>query len=173
MLDIRGDIEGEPMAGDPSGDPDANGRQFLAPHPHASSSLRALRSDAESGGRSDENFFEVTHVTVHVAPVGFEVEDRVAHQLAWAVIGHIAATSDVEHLDALLREVSRWSQHMIPILTAPYTHRDHRRMFQEQQLIGHFVGLPGRHQLFLGLEGAAIGKSGEGLDVENRLGGQG
>src|SRR5215210_5898691 len=52
--------------------------------------------------RADANhhLFDIAHVAVHVAAVRLQVEDRVADDLSWAVIGDVAASSGLVYADA-------------------------------------------------------------------------
>src|SRR5690606_869530 len=85
-------VECKTVAGDPAADADANGRDlFFAAgftHPHTGQSLHACPCDAEGTDRTNEHLLQITHVDVHVAAVGFEVDDRITDELARAVIGH-------------------------------------------------------------------------------------
>ena len=48
----------------------------------------------------DHHLLEIAHVAVHVAAIGPQIDDRIAHQLAGAVVGDVAAASRLEDLDA-------------------------------------------------------------------------
>lgn len=58
--------------------------------------------DAEIREGTNKNFLQVTDVSTHVPPIRLEVEDRVAHELAGPVIGHLPAAVGVADHDSLL-----------------------------------------------------------------------
>ena len=59
-----------------------------------------LGHDPQGAERVDERLLDCAQVPVQVLLVVGQVEHRVAHQLAGAVEGHIAAALDLEDLDA-------------------------------------------------------------------------
>ncbi len=108
---VGGDVEGESVGGDGLGDVDANGGDLLFANgaswegPDAGKFEEALGGDSEVFAGEDEGFFdeadEVDGAEVGAALAGevaAEVEDGVADELAWAVIGDVAATVDLMDL---------------------------------------------------------------------------
>ena len=55
--------------------------------------------DAERRRRPDQHLLEVANVAVDVAAIGLQVEDRIADELAGAVIRDVAAAAGLEDLD--------------------------------------------------------------------------
>ena len=80
------------MAGHPAGNPDADGGKLALPDPHTGQARYAFRLDLVVSRDADQNVLEIANVAVHVATVGLEIEDWVAHELAGPVISHLAAT---------------------------------------------------------------------------------
>ena len=50
----------------------------------------------KSDDRLDQHLLEIAHVAVHVAAIRLQVDDRIADELARAVIGHVAAAAGLE-----------------------------------------------------------------------------
>ena len=87
---------------------------FAAPHPDADVLLAVAHPafDAVAGQRPDQRLLEVAHVAADVAAVGAEVEDRIADQLAGAVVGHLAAAVALGDLDPPRRQRRRRGDHV-------------------------------------------------------------
>jgi len=66
---------------------------------------------------------------VQIQTVGMEVHDRIPHELAGSVVGHVASALDLDHVDPTLAEPLRRSHHMSWIRAA--SERDHRFMLDE------------------------------------------
>ncbi len=67
ILQIRIQVEGEAVGGDPAADVHADRREFRAAHPNAGASGNALAGNAEIRQRIDQDLFERAHVEVHIA----------------------------------------------------------------------------------------------------------
>src|SRR5204863_7797514 len=90
VLEIRGDVQREAVRGDPTRDAHADRGDLLIPHPDPPLPFGALRNDAVMRDGADEHFFERGDVLADVAPPLAEGENRVADELAGAVIGTVA-----------------------------------------------------------------------------------
>ena len=73
----------------------------------------AAGGDAVVGAGADHHLLEVAHVAVHVAPVGGQLEDRIAHHLAGAVVGDVAAAAGLEDLEAARPQRLRGEEHVL------------------------------------------------------------
>ena len=93
VIEIGADVEGEPVARDPSRDADADCTDLPIANPGAGESLDPPRPQSVVAAHANHHFFEVADVTMDVAPVGAKVENRVANNLPWTVVGHVTTAS--------------------------------------------------------------------------------
>jgi hypothetical protein len=135
IVQIGADIEGEPVTGYPAREAHTDRGQFVATHPDAGQARDPRRRDPEIACHPYEDFFEVTHVAVDVATIGIEVNDRVAHDLAGTVVGHIAAASGLEDLDAPGGQHVLGRQNVGTTAVAADAQGQHRRVLDEEQQI--------------------------------------
>lgn len=101
--EVGGDVEGQAVGGDPLADADAHGgdlggRTIGGYDPDAGGFGIAVAGDAVGGEGVDDGLFEESHVAVEAEGLAgirvgeaFEVEDGVGDDLAWAVVGDVAA----------------------------------------------------------------------------------
>ena len=68
-----------------------------------SRSVERAAAIPKSAEGADQDLLEIGHVALDVAPVGREVQDRVAHELSGAVVGDLAAAVGLAHGDAEVR----------------------------------------------------------------------
>ena len=105
---VGGNVEGEAVRSDPATDVNADSGKFLFGNifwglePDAGLAWDAKCSDAEIGGSADHGFFERADIPVNVTADGIKIKDRVADDLAGAVIGDVAATVGFAELNILL-----------------------------------------------------------------------
>ena len=107
-------------------------------------------AEPERAQRGDERRLELAQVPVQVLPVLPEVEDRVADELARAVVGHVPAALDLGHLDPAPLELGRRERQAGRPGAA--AQGDHRLVLDQQQevvpaLAGH--ALPAERALQL------------------------
>ena len=160
--EVGRDVEGEAVRGDPARDAHADGADLLVPEPGAGEAGHAARREAVVRAGADHHFLEVAHVAVHVAPVGGEIEDRVADHLAGAVVGDVAAAAGLEHLEAALAQRLGGEEHVLRARVAP--EREDRVVLEQQQLVRDAPGLPFGDQALLDLQPASVGDSPEPPD---------
>jgi hypothetical protein len=79
---------------------------------------------------------------MHVAAVGVEVDDRITDDLAGAVVGHVAAAARFVDPDAEPRQLLVAGDDVGAAAVALDAERDHRRMLEQQQGVGHLAGPP-------------------------------
>ena len=173
MGQVRAHIDREAVHRDPARDPDPDGADLPVP---GSSTFMLLATDPGARGRRiavsidpevpegvHRPLLEPAQVSMQSKVQRVEVEDRVGHQLAGAVIGDIA--SSIRLLD---RHAGRFQPSGIgqEVITGPRTtgHRDDRRvMFHQQQVTQGPPLRPGRDDLRLplplDLQGLAVGQS--------------
>jgi len=82
--------------GYPTADADADGGDLAIRNPSAGEGLAAACRDAELRADADEELLEGAEVEVEILAVVAQVEDGIADELAWAVIGGLAAAIDVD-----------------------------------------------------------------------------
>jgi hypothetical protein len=95
-----------------------------------------------------------------------DAHDRVADQLAGAVIGDAAAAVGRDDFDAL-GAVERLAQRQLAVAGAP-TARVDGGVFQQQQRVGNLVGLAFRLQPSLEGKCLAVGDCSEAPDLDAR-----
>jgi hypothetical protein len=99
------------------------------------------------GQRPDQDLLQVADVAVDVLAVGLQVQDRVAHQLAGAVVGHIAAPAALVQLHAHEPALRLIEEDMARV--RPAAHGDDVGVLQEEELVGDLARAPACDQLFL------------------------
>src|ERR1700722_5566995 len=88
---------------------DADGCEFFCgarggTHPEAMLAFDARGLDAVFGGSLDHHFFELLDVPADVAAMRGQIHDRIADDLAWTVIGDVAAAIGFAKFDVHLIE---------------------------------------------------------------------
>ena len=105
---------------------------FLIVDPDPGIRRAARRLDAKVRQRSDRAYLQIPHIAMHVfAQLRAQIDDRINHQLAGAVIGHIAAAAGAMDRDFLRREHIRF--------LAAATEGVNMRMFDEEQNVGRVI----------------------------------
>jgi hypothetical protein len=140
------DVDREAMRRDPALDVHADRGDLALLHPHAGVLDPVLWAvaggDPLVGERRDERRLDPAQVRDHVV----DADDRVADELARAVIGELAAAVDRDDVDPLLG-VPRGRERQVAVLRAPPA-RVHGRVLKQQQHVGQLVGLAaGAHRL--------------------------
>ena len=74
-----------------------------ARQPDAGEPLDSLGGEVERHAGANQRLLEVAHVLLHVAPVPFQVEDRIADELTGAVKRRLAAAVRLDDLDLRVR----------------------------------------------------------------------
>src|SRR5690348_8823167 len=103
---------------------------------------------------------------MHVAAIRRQVENGIADDLPGAMIGHVSAPTRLGHGDAQVFEPLGRRDDMGTPTVALHSQRDHARMLQEQEQVGHAPGLALLHQLTLQAERAVVVDQAEASDVE-------
>ena len=121
------------MAGHPARDANADGGELLIADPHAGQAVNPVRIDAVVGRRANQHVFEIAHVAVHVAAIGFEIEDRVADDLTGAMIRDVTAAAGLVHVDAPSGEQIGRGENMRSAAIASDAERQDVRVLDEDQ----------------------------------------
>src|SRR5262249_31420872 len=77
IAEVGGHVQRETVTGDPTSDPDADGCELFTSPPDACQAGHAFSADLVIGRHSNQHFFEVSHVPMHVASSGIQIEDRI------------------------------------------------------------------------------------------------
>ena len=88
-------VEREAVARDPARNPNPNRRHLLVSNPDAGQARDARSRNAEIRRGTNQHLFEIAHVAMHIAPIGLQVDDRIADDLPGAVIGDIAPSASM------------------------------------------------------------------------------
>jgi len=87
------------------------------------------------------------HVATHIAPIGFQIDDWIADQLSWAVVGNVSSAVYPPDLHIAGGELCGWGGYVRPI--APSTQGYRTGVFQQQNQIADTLGLASFQQLAL------------------------
>jgi len=139
VTEIRRDVEGKAVPGDPIASMNADRRDLAIVDPDTGVRRAPRSRELVRRERLDEKFLNLALVPVQVALLLLQVDDGVADELSGPVKGDITAALDLEQLDALLPEIFGRREHMSALGRSP--ERDDRRMLDEQQHV--LVDAPG------------------------------
>ena len=166
-VEIGRDVEGKPVAGHPSRNAHADRADLGVPDPRSAQPCDPSRREAVVGADADHHLFEIAHVTVHVATIGIEIDDRIADELPWPVVGHIAAAAGLEHLDAERGQPFR-CRHDIAATVLLHADGDDVRVLQKKEGVWNAPGLAVVNQGALQLERVRVRDEAKPTDVERR-----
>src|SRR5580692_449483 len=142
-------VQREAVPRDPAAKADADRRNLARADPDAGHRIAATRVDAEFCERIDHRGFETAEILRHVAVAAFELQNRIADQLAGTVIGHLSAARDAPH---------RHTRGIIddkPLVGAA-AERENVRMLQHQEHIRTFASSARRQQVGLQSERGVV-----------------
>jgi hypothetical protein len=125
------------------------------------------RRDAVVGREPDHHLREVAHVPAHVAAIRAEVDDGVGHELAGAVVGHVAAAARLGVVDAEPRARRLVDEHVR--LFGAAAHRDHRVVLEEEHGVADGALEPGLEHAFLQVERRGVGAPAEPVKGKRRV----
>ena len=106
--------------------PDA--RELARPDVHAGRVAPAERLDAPLRQRADDRALDALDQRPHAEPRALEVEQRVDHQLARTVVGHLPAAVDLHDGDVA------GAEQVLGLRV--HAEREHRRVLEEPDLVG-------------------------------------
>ena len=87
---VAGDVQGQAVAGDPAAGTDAHGSHLAAVAPHTGEPRQALPRQVQRSQYIQRNGLQPAQVPVQVGLVTTQVQNRVQHHLARAVVGDVA-----------------------------------------------------------------------------------
>jgi hypothetical protein len=106
---------------------------------------------------------------MHVAPIGTQINDGIAHNLAGAVVGDIAASAGFVKLDAELREPPGCREDMTPIVADLDPERDNGRVLEQEQLVRDRAAPALLDELLLEDKAVRVRNATETANLENPL----
>ena len=114
VLQVCRDVERKAMTGYPTPDANTNCRKLLAVDPDTGEPGDSCCVDSVVGGRTDQHFFEIPHVAVHVTTIGTKIENRIANDLTGPMIGNVATPPGLVHVDVQSVENFRLGKNVRP-----------------------------------------------------------
>ena len=173
--EVRIDVQREAVARNPSRDPHADCGELVLPSgrsdPDPCETSDPSRGDAEFPDSANQHLFEIAHVPVDVAPVGLQIDDRIADELTGTVKGHVAAASRFEQLDAFSLECFGRGEHVRSLVSGPNAERDDVGMLQQEELIGDDALLALVDELALNIQRVLVGDAAEAPYIQFKPGG--
>src|SRR5438309_1604134 len=121
--------------------------RVFVPNPNSRLALNALCCNPEFQRGPDHHFFQHTHIPHHIAPDCAQIQYRVAHDLARAMIRNVPAPVRGMELHALLLQNVLGSEQVLSLPVPPL--RDDVRVLAKQQNIFDCIGFPRRDQALL------------------------
>jgi hypothetical protein len=140
-------IQGESVHRDPARNTHTNRSQFFVAGPNSGQPIYSAGRDSEIAGSSDQYLFEITHIFADITAIRGEFDDRVSYQLPRTMIGHIAAATCLEELDAQLFAPHIVDQHICPLRRA--SQRDDMPVFEQQKHVRNILVFAPLVNLFL------------------------
>ena len=107
----------------------------------------------------DQHGLEVSQVAEQVLPVGAEVENRIPDELTGTVVRHVSTPPYFEELEAESVSEGGVGQHVLGRRSR--SQRDHVRVLEEKEVVGHFADPPTHYQIGLDFQGLPVGHEAE------------
>ena len=114
---------------------------------------------------ANEHFLEIPHVSVNVTSVRLQIDDGVADDLTWTVVGNVAPASGFVHGDVERRQRFGRRQDMRPAAVTANAERQHVRMLDEQEDVSDSAGATFFRQLTLQCQGLCVRHAAETPDL--------
>jgi len=115
------------VIGDALTDAHPQGSDLVVTDPHADDALTAVAHQVPVGQSGGQHVLQAVHIVTGSQAEARQVDNGIAHELSWAVVGNIAAPLHPMHLDPLSSKGVRWGQDVALVGAAPQG--DDRRMF--------------------------------------------
>jgi hypothetical protein len=154
ITQVGRDVERETVRCDPSADVHAYRADLGGAHPDSRTFRDAGRLDPEIRQRVDHGLLDRPHVGAHVALPFTQVQDGIADDLPWPVIGDVAAAVRGIKGDAGARQDFFAGQKIFQMTVA--AERDGVGVLQQDDLVGDCAGLALRHQPLLPFKRLAV-----------------
>jgi hypothetical protein len=163
---VEVDVEGQAVARHPARAAHADRGDLALACPDAAG-VRALERapvDVVLGERGDQRLLERADVAAQVAAASGEVEDRVADELARAVVGRAPAAADLDDLDAAAL-VLLGRQRQLLVADGARAERDHRLVLEQHDRVGDRLLVSGSGQLLHDGERLPVGSHAELIQI--------
>src|ERR1700676_2832678 len=98
-LQIERYVERQPVITRAAANPQSKAREFGAADIHPRRLARTLRVEPEPGNIGDDGIFERDHQFAHAQAPAPQINERIDHELAGAVIRHLTAAVDLHDRD--------------------------------------------------------------------------
>jgi hypothetical protein len=154
IAQVGRDVERETVRCDPSADVHADGGDLALAYPDARQLRNTARLDAEIRQSIDQRLFDSPHVGPHVALPLAQIEDRIADDLSWAVIGDVAAAVGGMKGYAGAGQDFLAGQEVLDVTVT--AQGDSVWVLQQDELVGDGAGLAPRHQPLLPFKRGAV-----------------
>lgn len=142
LVQVRAHVERESVAGDPAREPNTDCADLVLANPGAGHPVTPLSCQTVVRADADHDLLKVTHVTMYVAPIGTQVEDRIPDDLPWAVIRDVAATPGLVNLYAARGQQRSGGHNMRPPTVAFDADSDDRRVLEQKEKVGNMATAP-------------------------------
>src|SRR5216684_5945705 len=155
VVQVGGEVQREPVTDDRAVELDSDRGHLLAVRPDAGEAAASrLGCDAKLTQEVDQGLLEALQVFGNRAPKMLEVEDRVTHELARAVIGRLAAPVRPDDVHIAARALVLVPQQMVRA-RGP-AHGEYVGMLQKQQRVRRVAISHLAHQLGLEVPDRAV-----------------
>src|SRR5690242_17367316 len=140
----------------------ANGCNLPALSMDTGQALDTKGTDAEVRHRPYQHFFEIAHVTMNVFAIGAETDNRIANDLAQAVIGHFPAAIRLKQRD-IARSQLLFVEQDRGAVAAP-ANRQSVWVFEQEKRVRLDTVFDRKLGLFLNREGGFVIDKAQSLD---------
>jgi hypothetical protein len=112
------------MRSDPAADVNSDRGDLCSLNPNslASPLWNPSRRQSEERQGIDQALFHAREIGVYIAPPFSQINDRVANQLAWAMISHVAAAVAIKKFDSRARQNVLTRENMLLFSVSPDRH---------------------------------------------------
>ena len=134
-VEVGRHVEREPVARNPSGDAHTDSTYLVGTKPRAREPIDSARFQTKVAGRANHDVFQIAHILVHIAPIGAEIENGIAHNLPWAVVCNVAAATRFMDFYVPLGQQFRRGKKMRPRGVGFHAERYDVGVFEQKQQV--------------------------------------
>src|SRR5262245_20583776 len=85
IAQIGVDVESKAVTGNPASNSHTDGGNLFITNPDAGQPFYALARNAILGNHANQNFFNITHITMDITTIRFQIDNRIAYKLPVSV----------------------------------------------------------------------------------------